>query len=369
MEENNVNENEVNEKTTGKFAEKGKKSGVGFSLPSSIPFSYSVVLFVVFLVVGAGIAAVMVPKTAGPGTSGAAVTSGNLTDEQLKVKVENYLNVNFLSSQGVVGKITSVEPSGSPALLKLNFNILQDGNVVQQGAVFASRDGTDLILGSVLNLNTPLPAADTSGQPADQPAEVQKSDKPKLELFVMAFCPYGVQAEEALSPVAKLLGSAADIEIKFIVNLNGDTPADVVSLHGAGEAAEDLRQICINKLYPEKYWSYLDLIDAGYSAGTVTANNVADKWAAFATSVGIDANAVQSCVQTDAMTIIKQYNTDAKAYGATSSPTFILNGTHASVARTPDGIKTAICDAFNTAPAKCSETLSATGTAATSGCG
>ena len=72
-----------------------------------------------------------------------------------------------------------------------------------------------------------------------------KSARPSVELFVMSFCPYGVQAENAMGPVVDLLGSKADIKIRFIATVNGATPDTVRSLHGLSEAKEDLRQLCI----------------------------------------------------------------------------------------------------------------------------
>ena len=84
-----------------------------------------------------------------------------------------------------------------------------------------------------------------------------KSARPAVDLYVMSFCPYGTQAETAMGPVVDLLKSKADIRIRYITTISGTTVDSVNSLHGPAEAKEDLRQICINKYYPEQFWSYI----------------------------------------------------------------------------------------------------------------
>lgn len=63
--------------------------------------------------------------------------------------------------------------------------------------------------------------------------EPEKTDKPVAQLYVMSFCPYGIQAETTMKPVVDLLGSKVSIEPHFIVSVKDDT---VTSLHGYNEA-------------------------------------------------------------------------------------------------------------------------------------
>ena len=60
-----------------------------------------------------------------------------------------------------------------------------------------------------------------------------------------------------MKPVADLLGTKADIKVRYIATINGDSVDSVRSLHGISEAKEDLRQICVAKNSPQKFWSYL----------------------------------------------------------------------------------------------------------------
>lgn len=359
-----VAENVLSE-NTGADSSSSKGEGVKISAKNTIAMAV-----VISLILGVFAGYILFNKPVSP-TGQVILPSGTgnqptISDSAIKAKAEKYINENLLGN-GMTAKINSLGKRGT-SLLEASITIYDSNNTkLQDTTILLSADGAYLV-GGIQDLSVPIPK---QGEiPADEtPAEVQKSDKPKLELYVMSFCPYGVQAEEALSPVVKLLGSKADIQVKFIVNLTGETTADVGSLHGAGEAAEDLRQVCINKLYPDKYWSYLGLINAAYSSGQVNASTAADKWSAFATQAGIDTKLVEACVQADAMAIIKQHNADSTAYGVSGSPTFMINGANATVSRTPEGIKTAICNAFNTAPAECSQTLTAAAAATpTGGC-
>jgi len=213
------------------------------------------------------------------------------------------------------------------------------------------------------------PADNTQQQPAA--ANVPKTDKPTVELFVMAFCPYGVQAETTMKPVVDLLGGKADIKVKFIVNVGGTTPDSVQSLHGAAEAMEDLRQVCIRENYDyKKFWSYVAEIDANCYSIYRDAAKMETCWKAAAQKAGIDASAVESCINTTAVTLIKQDKATTDSYGVSSSPTLVINGQKANAARTPEGFKQAICGAFNTPPSECQTQLegASTGQQPSGGC-
>src|SRR4030042_6429915 len=74
--------------------------------------------------------------------------------------------------------------------------------------------------------------------------EIVKSDKPDIDLFVMAFCPFCNQAEDTMLPAYNLLKDDANWKIHFIVNVSGNT---VSSLHGEPEVLQDEREACVLK--------------------------------------------------------------------------------------------------------------------------
>ncbi|MFH1364935.1 MAG: hypothetical protein ABIH52_04780, partial [Candidatus Aenigmatarchaeota archaeon] len=54
--------------------------------------------------------------------------------------------------------------------------------------------------------------------------------------------------------------------------------------------------------------------------------------------------------------------------GVTGSPTLVINGVRANVARNAESFKTAVCGAFNDAPGDCSTELSSDAAAAQGNC-
>jgi hypothetical protein len=101
-----------------------------------------------------------------------------------------------------------------------------------------------------------------------------KTDKPTVELFVMSYCPYGVRAETAVTPLKELFGNKIDLKIRFIVQVSGSTIESVQSLHGLTEAKENARQLAIVKLYPDKYWDYLtEFNNVCYGGGAASAGS------------------------------------------------------------------------------------------------
>jgi len=213
------------------------------------------------------------------------------------------------------------------------------------------------------NSNTPVaannPAATTPTQtPA---ATVTKSDRPKVELFVMAYCPYGLQMEKAYLPAWSLLKNKADISVKFVD----------YSMHGLKEVEENTRQYCIEKDQSDKYIPYLQCFTGK------------DDYAACLASAGVNTKNLDSCVASvnKQYGIIDKYNDQSTwvngqypqypiyadlntQYGVQGSPTLIINGAEAQANRTPEDVKQAICASFTNPPSECQTTLSNTPTSA-----
>jgi glutaredoxin len=192
-----------------------------------------------------------------------------------------------------------------------------------------------------------------------------------VDLYVMAFCPYGTQAEAVMKPVVGLLGSKADIRLRYITTVTGTTADSVNSLHGPAEAQEDIRQICIQKYYPEKLWTYIARFDeACYPASGNTETQKAC-WMNASAAAGIDMAKITACASgTEGISLLKADEADSNKNGASGSPTLIINGVTYSGARTPEAYKQAICNSFENVPAECNTTLSTTqATNAAGGCG
>ncbi|QQS20561.1 MAG: hypothetical protein IPL87_03240 [Candidatus Moraniibacteriota bacterium] len=82
--------------------------------------------------------------------------------------------------------------------------------------------------------------------PAVTEASVKK-DVPEVELFVMSYCPFGLQMQKGILPALKELGSSVQFSMRYVSYI----------MHGKKEFDENIRQYCIAKEEPQKYASYL----------------------------------------------------------------------------------------------------------------
>lgn len=265
-------------------------------------------------------------------------------------KTVDYLNKNIIRTGSFASLDSVSEVSGI-----LNITVLYQGRKIP---IYATKDGKFLILSTPLDMTQPLPTAEEE----EQPQEIPKTDKPEVQLFVMSFCPYGIQAENAMKPVVDLLGDKANIKVHFIANVGGTTPDSIQSLHGAVEAQEDLRQVCIMKYYDQKtFWSYLMTINANCSSKYRDATAYDQCWKDAATKADIDVSKIDTCSKSsEGVELLKADDELSSSKGITGSPTLLINGVRYSGARTPDAFKEAICSAFTNPPSECSQQLSTT---------
>jgi 2-hydroxychromene-2-carboxylate isomerase len=174
-----------------------------------------------------------------------------------------------------------------------------------------------------------------------------------------------------MKPVVALLGSKADIRVRYITTVTGTTVASVRSLHGTPEAQEDLRQICILKKNPEQFWDYVGMFNDACYPQYQNADMLDACWRNVTATVGIDSKSIETCAAgEEGLALLKTDEALSDKNGASASPTLIINGQEYSGSRTPDAYKQAICDRFVTAPGECSTTLPpVAGAVASGGCG
>jgi hypothetical protein len=294
------------------------------------------------------------------------------------------LLVGILYATGILGGSAAVPPEecGRTVISYVNANLAGNStatlvSVTEKDGVYhvaARYEGKELVFFSTKDCTylfstarnmkatptpTPLPAT---------PVPPVKSARPSVELFVMSFCPYGVQAESAMKPVAELLGTKADIKVRYIVSINGDSVNSVKSLHGISEAKEDLRQICVAKNSPQKYWSYITELNAQCYPIYKNATQLESCQKNVTETLGIDNRKIETCaLGSEGLALLRADETITKTLRVTGSPTLIMNGQIYSGQRTPEAYKQAICDRFETPPAECSVNLSAQAVAASSG--
>lgn len=197
---------------------------------------------------------------------------------------------------------------------------------------------------------------------AAAPTEPTKTAEPDVGIYVMAFCPYGNQAEDALKDVVNLLADSVSFEPVYIIS---GSAGSYQSLHGPNELNEDIREKIIFDKYGEKAWMAF-VFDVNANC---TVNTAETCWKDAAARTGVDAAAVEATYNTSFNQIADEEVAKTNAAGVSGSPTIIMNGATYSGGRTADSIKTWICSGFTTEPAACSQNLSATATAASGSCG
>ena len=218
----------------------------------------------------------------------------------------------------------------------------------QEVPLYLTKNGKNLVQG-VMPLSDILGQETNSPDDQQQVQDIPKSNKPEVELFIWSYCPYGVQAQGPLAEVADLIGANADI--KAVLYYDG---------HGAHETQQNKIQACIQEVDKNNYWEYAtSFVDKIYPKCGSSKDIECDKTESISlmNSLGIDSSAVMNCVDSKGQDLIDADSQRAKEVGVTGSPSLVINGVKANVARTSEAYKTAICEAFNEAPGECSNTL------------
>ena len=180
-----------------------------------------------------------------------------------------------------------------------------------------------------------------------KPTEVSKSDKPKVELYVFTYCPYGLQMEKAVIPVVNLLKDKIDFKIR-----------QIGAMHGDFEKVEAERQLCIEKNYPEKDLDYILAFAEDTSCPTGDSTCVSTKVNSLFSNFGMDVSKINSCIASEGEKLYNAEVSNANSKGVSGSPTLIINSVETQASRSQEDVKGIICTAFNNAPSECSQTLS-----------
>ena len=247
--------------------------------------------------------------------------------------------LDFFNNELTQGGATLNSVVVESGLYRMNINY--NGQVLP---VYFTKDGKFVAQGNELvslTASADTPSTNTAQKkPATQ--DVPKSDKPKVELFVMSYCPFGTQAEKGILPVFSALGNKIDGNIRFVH----------YTMHGEKEDTENFRQICIREEQGTKFNAYLQC-----TLNSTSTSAPADP-AACMTKLGIDSAKVASCITGKAADYYAVDSQLSKQYGVQGSPTLVINGVEVSSARSPAALLATICSAFNNAPAECSQQLS-----------
>ena len=201
--------------------------------------------------------------------------------------------------------------------------------------------------------STPRAPAKPKLTPEQVCVNMTKSDQPLLQAFVVSKCPFGLQMQRIM---ASMINESRDTEKYLRVMYIGSVDKDnntIKSMHGAVEAQENLRQICIREEQSDKYWDYVRCyMKEGKSADCQK-------------SVSIDVDEMNSCTNDSGRGLVyAQKDFDlANKYKITGSPTMLMNdkivkesdfATNTTTSRSPEAVKELLCCGFKKEPSFCS---------------
>jgi len=255
--------------------------------------------------------------------------------------------VALANAQGADATLVSVKSVSGLYLVTVSID-------AQKIPVYVTKDGKLFTTNMVT-----LSETDSNSQ-TNTPAEVPKTDKPQVELYIWGYCPYGIAAQGPLASVAELLKLSANFEI--VPYYDG---------HGAFETQQNKIQLCIQKNAKSLYWKYAaKFVSDVYPKCSVNRDISCDKDESIKAmnAVGINSVDIMKCVESEGATLFEAASVKAQTNGVTGSPTLMINGVAVNAERNSEAYKTSVCDAFNTAPSACSTTLNSDATTASGNC-
>ena len=237
--------------------------------------------------------------------------------------------ISFYGAQGITGlELSSIEKQHGVYAINLTYQN-------QTVPFYVTKDGylTGNSLVELLDTKT-----DDNSNSETQTQEIPKKDIPEVELYIMAKCPFGTQAEKGIVPALELLGDKVNFNLRFVS----------YSMHGKEEIDQNTRLYCVQKEAPEKLFDYMKcyLGEDNPEAWDTTCY----------TDNGIDKAVIDNCVSStdndfnitalfdDKSTWrggrYSQYNVDEslnEQYGVQGSPALVINDVKLNPIRESDG--------------------------------
>jgi hypothetical protein len=269
---------------------------------------------------------------------------GTLSPEEVGAKTIDYVNKNFPAAQNSALLLEVIE-EGNIYKIRLKIGDYEYDSFATKDGKYFFPDGYDM---------KEIAEEESSEETT---TEIPTWDRPDVKLFVMSYCPYGLQAQKMFLPVYDLLKDKAEMGVYFV---------DYI-MHGKDEIDENLNQYCIQKEEKEKYGDYLSCF---------AIDGDSEKCLSEA---GIDRTKLTACVSAtdNEYNVSEQYNDENtwlngtypvfdvnsdlnEEYSVQGSPTVVINDTVVNISpRSPEKFKEVICQAFTVQPEECSQALSA----------
>ncbi|MFA5049394.1 MAG: hypothetical protein WC501_00135 [Candidatus Micrarchaeia archaeon] len=275
---------------------------------------------------------------------------------KIKTLMEKIAYINIGEQQTLAVKNVTLEE-----VIRISFDLAG-----QQTAIYVSKDYMNILgfeqVESIENLNEQVNEvlALMDGEPEFEEG-AQQTETPKVELYVMSYCPYGNQAENGIKDAVLLLAEKIDFEPVYIIGASGD---NFNSLHGQTELNQDIREKIIYNLYGETGWvEYVYKVNADCSL-----NDIETCWKDPATALGFDVEKIETEYNEKYIEIARAEALKTSQNGVSGSPTLLINGKKYSGGRDAESYKNEICAYFTAQPDECNKTLDSAGSASTGNC-
>ncbi|MFZ2456126.1 MAG: hypothetical protein WAX07_06590 [Candidatus Altiarchaeia archaeon] len=166
--------------------------------------------------------------------------------------------------------------------------------------------------------------------------ECRPEKKNDIQVFIMADCPYGRQAIQALKPVVDNFGDSLAWDVHYIAS---EANGAFSSLHGQYEVDEDIVQLCVKAYSPDELLDYL------FCRSTNGVKGI--DWHTCAEDSGISSVAIKTiekCVNgTKGKELLSADIKIADSLGISGSPTWLANNRYEFGGIDSETVKTNLC--------------------------
>lgn len=267
-------------------------------------------------------------------------TSGSQKAEETAQKAIDFINENMLDD----AEATLISVTEESGVYKFKMKIEEE-----EYDSYLTKDGKILFPNGISLVGLEESTAEGEGKKMTCD-DINKTEKPVLEAFVVSKCPFGLQMQRVLNEIVKNIPQLSSyIRVEYMGAIE---KGKITAMHGDEEAQENLRQICLREEQPNNFWAYIDChikegkVDSCLQTAQVDVNKLAD---------------CLSDVSRGLAYAEKDFANQDK-YEITGSPTLVLNGIKVSEfdfgGRTAEAVKTMICCGFQEKPDFCDTTLS-----------
>jgi len=275
------------------------------------------------------------------------MTSGKASADAIANEAIKYINENLIAP-GVVASLVNVTDTGS--VYKIHLKVEQNGSALGEFDSYISKDG-EFLFPEGYNIKQAI-----AQEESETTTEIPKKDNPDIKLFVMSYCPYGLQAQKMFLPVYDLLKDKASMGVYFV---------DYI-MHEKKEIDENLNQYCIQKEQKEKFSNYLNCFvldgksEICFSQANIDRAKLSDCIAETDEEYSIYSLYDDKSTWLNGNFPKFDVNSDLnEQYGVQGSPTIVINDQIVNVSpRSPENFKNIVCKAFNSPPEECSQVLS-----------